>query len=112
MKQTCTDIIKLNVVPIPKRFMLMGQMIEVEWDELLHHNEDSLGMAVYSENKVLLQPSIKGQPTVKDQMEEVFLHELFHWVFKLLGRRDLRTDETLVEQIANLVHQAYKTAEY
>ncbi len=106
------DTIKLNAVPIPKRFMLMGQVIEVEWDKALNHKDDSIGMAVYRENKILLQLGGELFPIPSEQTEQVFLHELIHWIFESLNRKDLKTDEVLVEQIANLVHQAFKTAEY
>ena len=63
-------------------------------------------------NLIRIQPSNSTSPLPQDKVEHVFFHELLHAIFYKLGRNQLKDDEELVEQMAGLLHQAFKTAEY
>lgn len=100
-----------NVVPIPRQFSLMGQTIIVEYSDELVSKKDVYGSTEYLENKIVLQPRVAGCDIPLSQIEQSFLHELVHWIFRILKRDDLQ-NEALVEQVSGLLHQMFKTAEY
>lgn len=104
--------IKLNDVPIPRRFMLMGEIIEVEYTDDLIYKSDDVGHARYRENKIILQRNTETHPIPRAQIEHNFYHELMHFVFEKLNRSEMRSDEMLVDQIAGMLHQAQRTACY
>lgn len=97
---------------IPKSFKLMGVVIDVEYDKLLGSREASRGVAEYSSNKIILQPKVEGNEVPKTVLEQVFFHELVHWICYKLGRDALRNDESFVESFSGLLHQALTTMEY
>ncbi len=94
---------------IPKTFQLFGQTITVEIDPDLSHEDDASGAALYRTNKIKLTPSTSTDPKIPAQIEKVFLHELMHWIFYMAGESKLRSNEKLVDLIANLLHQALTT---
>lgn len=97
---------------IPKRFQLYGQTIEVVEKPDLLHTDDCRGMAKYRDSRIELQSSSKDNPMPAAQVEQVFCHELVHFLFHMAGYTDDRGDEVKVERISNLLHQALSTAEY
>ena len=101
---------------IPDRFKIFGQTITVEWDKQLTNEEDSVGLAVYRRNAIMLQPSTEGKPLSDDQIEQAYLHEVLHFAFKRLdykvGDVKLSGDERLVDLLANVLHQVLTSAEY
>ena len=106
------DTIKLNTIQIPKRFMLMGEEYTVQIVPELVFTDGDKGSLEWDLNIIRLQPSNPASPLPQDKVEHVFFHELLHAIFYQLGRAELRKDEELVEQMAGLLHQAFKTAEY
>ena len=101
---------KLNTVPIPKRFMLHGQVINVILDDMLVSNQGTVGEARDTHNEIKLQSSILKRP--QTQIEETFLHELVHLCLVHAGYTDLYKDEQFIDLLANMIHQAFATAEY
>ncbi len=101
---------------IPKQFNLYGQVITVEFDPALHHNEDVHGWAKYRLNKIVLQPSTPQTPISKELLEHNFVHELVHHILYAASEDSfdppLHRRECLVDRIAGLLHQAMTTAEY
>src|SRR3990167_6632779 len=98
--------------PIPFSFYLFGQKITVEWVDTLLESDDATGMALYRKNVIQLQKNNHGVIRPQSQLESSFLHELMHYIFFMLHKDELRTDEELVDTIAKLLHQAMTTAEY
>ena len=97
---------------IPKNFMLHGQKWTVSFDDGLAQREDSVGLCLMRENRILLQSDTKDYRRPKSQIEQTFFHELLHAAFDQLGEKGLRDNEALVDTLASLVHQAITTAEY
>ena len=102
---------------IPNRFKIFGQTISVIWDKELTNEDDARGQAVYRYNEIRMQPSTEGKPLSDGQIEQAFLHEVFHFIFFLLGDYvvgdvKLRKDEQLVDSLAHAFHQVLTTAEY
>lgn len=98
------------VMLIPTSFKLYGQKIEVKRIPDLTHREDARGLAVYKDNEIHLQcggaVSIPGC-----QVEQVFCHELMHFILYMAGYNDLRADEAFIERTSHLLHQALTTME-
>lgn len=97
---------------IPKRFKLMGRVINVDYDKKLIHEDDRRGASVFRENRVKLQSSSKEYPIVKSDLEQSFLHELVHWILYLSEEHKLNHNEKFVEMFSGLLHQALITMEY
>lgn len=97
---------------IPISFMLFGEKITVEQCDALLENDDCVGQALYRKNKIQLQRSTPSIARPTTHIEVSFLHELVHWIFKVLEEDELRKNEKLVECVGKLLHQALTTAEY
>ena len=101
---------------IPKRLTLLGQTITVEIKDDLYHLQEVHGLAVYRENKILLQGSNDGITLTDESIEHNFMHELVHFVLYFAGEDSfdppIHKREYLVDRIAGLLHQALKTAEF
>lgn len=101
---------------IPKSFKIFGQTITIAWDEELVNNDDAVGQARYRYNMIALQPSTAGKPRTKDQLMASFWHEVFHFLFYLLGdyaigKTKLRKDEKLVDMLAQALYQVLTSAD-
>lgn len=97
---------------IPKRFKLLGQTIEVVFEEKLVAKDDIVGAARYRTNEIALQPCTEGCPRKPEAVEQTFFHELLHFALDAMGRNELRQEEAFVDMLAGLLHQALTTAEY
>ena len=103
---------------IPKRFRLYGQVISVVWDKDLRNEADATGHAVFRNNKVIIQKSLKGCPRTREQLEQTFLHELTHWILYSMSEKWdekegwMHQDESHITKFAGLLHQALTTMEY
>lgn len=97
---------------IPKRFMLYGQSVEVGYDPALLHKDDARGLAIYRDNKIVLQSSSESNPIPQGQIEQAFCHELMHFLFNAAGYSEDRADEAKVDRLGHLLHQALETAIY
>ena len=103
---------------IPKRFKLMGQTIEVEYQSDHFRDNGWEGTASYRRNKIILQPNSDAVPLKPEMLEQTFMHELVHFVLyhsgaAYTGKRDyMHQDEGFVDLTASLLHQALTTMEY
>ncbi len=97
---------------IPKSIELMGETIKIKFVDTLTKSDDAVGMAKFRENIIELQRDSKVYPRNNEQITKTFFHELTHWIFFKLKKKDLNDDEELVDSIADLLAQAQKTAKY
>ena len=97
---------------IPSSLYLFGQKITVEWVDTLIENDSATGLSIYRKNVIQLQKNNAGVVRPQQQIELTFLHELLHFVFFMLGKDDLRSDEEFIITVSGLLHQAMTTAEY
>lgn len=95
---------------IPKQFELFGQTINVEYTDKLVSDRDSIGLAIYRENRILLQKATDGIIRTKEMIEQTFLHELFHFILFEAGEVELMDNEKFVDIISSLFHQFLKTS--
>lgn len=97
---------------IPNRFKLMGQTIDVRYSNTLIFDDESFGKADYNKNEIILQADCPGVPRQQSQIEKTFYHELVHCILFFLNDDEKRKDEKFVDNIAQLLHQAFITMEF
>jgi cell fate (sporulation/competence/biofilm development) regulator YlbF (YheA/YmcA/DUF963 family) len=107
-----------SVMQIPKRFRLMGQIIEVTSDQNDFIEEaEATGLACYRESEIKLNPALMSYRK-QYQREQIFLHELVHFITyyaqeSVSGKKNfLHQEEGFVDTFAHLLHQALTTMEY
>ena len=92
---------------IPKKLILGGNNITIEIvSSCKDCGNTAYGLALFKENKIQI---VKADN--KDFMNNIFFHELTHFILNLIGEDDLSNNEKLVTQIGLLIHQAIKTME-
>jgi predicted SprT family Zn-dependent metalloprotease len=103
---------------VPKRFRLMGQIIDVVYRPDQFRDSGWEGVASYQTNQIVLQPSSDAVPLKPEALEQTFLHEMVHFILyhsgaAYTGKRDyMHQDEGFVDLTASLLHQALTTMEY
>lgn len=91
---------------IPAAFRLMGHRITVRIiEEADWPDDDIVGVYSPSTSEILL---LRRASAI---MEQTFLHELLHAIFKLLGRHKADADEVFIDTVAGLLHQALTSQE-
>jgi len=107
-------------VKIPNRFKLFSTTIEVKFDEskFTFEEEAYCGFASYRDCAIYLKPSTKVRPVSSHQIQQTFMHELFHFIFyysgcAYKGKVDyMHQEEDFVDLSASLMLQAMSTMEY
>lgn len=95
---------------IPTEFKLGAQTIDVSWNpDLL--NDQVTGKASYHVNKIFLVPNTPIFSISKERQEQVFWHEVVHWIMFQLGKDELREDEEFVDLLADKIMQIVNTME-
>lgn len=90
---------------IPSSFRILGQQIKVLYKRTLYKTHNAVGLWIPNKNAIHLQQSVKGYEISKDNIEQIFMHELTHLILDKIGRNDLSQDETLVESFGGILHQ-------
>lgn len=97
---------------IPKTIQLFGHTITTEFDEKLEQRDCRMGEADYIAKKIKLQPAIEDYQIDSDYIEQVWCHELLHWIFYLAGYSRDSNNEAKVDLLSNLLYQALHSATY
>lgn len=104
---------------IPKSFQLLGQTIRVVFrPEKFTEHDGNTGFASYRLNEIQLCPSTETHPLTDKQIEQVFWHELTHFVLyhsgaAYSGKEDyMHKEEGFVDLVGSLLHQAVTTFNY
>ena len=95
-------------IKIPQKIEVLGSTIDIVWDNDYCERSNLLGEADNNHNRILLKEKHENILIKDDALEETFIHELVHLVFRKIGRKDLYDDETLVESLSNTLHQVIK----
>lgn len=90
---------------IPKSFWLGGLKITVERDDALIESRKVIGEARYSEQKILLDPSVAPLQT----LEQSFTHEMVHWILYVMNEDELRNNEKFVDLFSHFLYQGLTT---
>lgn len=106
---------------IPKQFKLLGRTIEVKHNPRLFQERNWNGAACYEEGTIELQPICEVNRMSVDKAEQVFCHELAHFLLYVSGaavNHDLKSggyihnNEEFVDLLGSCVHQVLTTMEY
>ena len=97
---------------IPKRFKLLGQTIEVVYEEKILSRNGLCGQARFDDNQIALLKHTSEIPRPATSVEQTFFHEMMHFVLTGAGFKELCADEQFVDIVGNLLHQVLTTAEY
>lgn len=97
---------------IPKKFSLFAREITVEYDPKLLDNEDYQGAANFRKDKIILQSNGENIKRPSIRREQVFFHELVHWIYNVMEEHELCRNEKHVEIFSQLLHQALSSAKY
>lgn len=97
---------------IPSCVKLFGTVIIVEFDEKLVTDHDCVGISMYREARIKIQPDTPAYPRTQQQIEHTFFHELTHFILDAMVESELRTNEKFVDVFSGLLHQALTSMEY
>lgn len=97
---------------IPESFYLFGQKISVVAKESIESEDGNYGYAKFCKQIIEIQKPMAGVTMTEQRQEQVFCHELMHWLFHMAEKPKLASDEELVNMMGNLLHQFMTTAEY
>ncbi|KAF0218808.1 MAG: hypothetical protein FD174_2591 [Geobacteraceae bacterium] len=105
---------------IPKRFRLMGHIINVVEEKRLAHERNWNGAALYDECLIQLLPISEQHPRAESKFEQTFCHELAHWLLYYaggavnhnLGGEYVHNNEEFVDLLGSLIHQAFDSMEF
>lgn len=96
---------------IPASFWLYGQKIYVSMSPDLIERENATGQALYRRDVIEIQANTISINRPRSHIEVTFLHELLHMILYAMGEDDLRNNESMIDEMAKLLHQAFITAE-
>ena len=96
---------------IPTSFWLYGQKIHVTMVPDLIERENATGQSLYRRDVVEIQANSTSINRPRSHIEVTFLHELLHMIFYVMGEDDMRNNESMIDEMAKLLHQAFITAE-
>lgn len=110
--QHCKNYDFLMKFKIPKKVMLMSREINVVYDKNLRIKNGFIGESNYTTGKITLQDRQLNDNFNKKEVEITYLHELIHYIFYSLNEHELNKNEQLVDNLAQLLHQAITKSEY
>ena len=96
---------------IPQKFKLFGRTINVMYDKSILQKDDHIGQACYKEDKIKILPNTESYKMKNYQIEQIFMHELIHFILEAMNENELRINEKFVDIFASLLHQAINTFE-
>ena len=93
---------------IPTKFQILGQTIEIVFDDMFCHKNKCYGMYSSIENKIILAKKYKvkkGWANYKDEIIiATFYHELMHCLLYYSNSTEWLNEE-LVDKLGNFLHQ-------
>lgn len=95
---------------IPKTFQLMGHTIKVVVRDDLQEVAECWGRWSAHKHLIELQKPDKHNGMTKSFLVQTFWHEVAHAILDNVGQPELSSDEKLVDQIGQCVHQVLKTS--
>ena len=100
----------MNQLKIPKSFEMIGSTVNVEFEGKRTEENEASGLAIYTENKILLNSQLLDQPIENAQV--VFWHEFFHFVFNAIGHKKNNFNEDLLDQLGGIMTQFFRTVKW
>ncbi len=103
--------VKLKI-KIPISFNIFNQTYKVLKSENIGRKHDAVGMADTRNQEVIIQSNENGFMRKESQIEQAYLHEVFHVILRELNYSDLDENEQFVDNIASALHQILTTSKY
>lgn len=93
---------KLN---IPAQVEIAGLIIKtvLMGDEDNWTEKNCIGKAEYQTQSIVIDVTRVKET---DTLEQIYYHELLHWLFHIMGEEDLQRNEKLVDLLAHFLYQA------
>lgn len=76
----------------------------------LLNTENAHGAARYRENTITLQEPNDSCYLPTDKLNQVYLHEVTHWILFQMGQEHLNQDENFIDMFSNFLYQVLKTS--
>ena len=95
---------------IPKTFKIAGQKFKVEYSKKLLHKEDKVGQVRFRENRIFIQPPLKGSKIPKSHIAQTYLHEVVHVILYYM-REGTEYTEGFVDLFAEFLYQILESSE-
>lgn len=73
-------------------------------------NAGNLGHSNITDGEILIQNKNCGKNLSHTQIQNVYFHELAHMLVETIGRNDLTTDETFIQNLGNALFEFMRTA--
>lgn len=96
---------------IPKSFQLFATTVDVVFDNTKLSYDSNFGECSYSDAKITLCFSYKGEKLPESTILDTFYHEKVHMILDAMGEHEISKNEKFVEVFARLLRQSDETAE-
>lgn len=98
---------------IPDQFNLAGEVIRVRYNPDLIQRNDNIGEAHYRLDIIeLMPPDIPALARTRERQEQIFCHELVHFILFFMCQHKLNGDDKFVDLFARFLHQALTTFQF
>lgn len=85
----------------------------VEFSTIIKENSENagnLGSSSIINGEISIQNKNYGRNLSHTQIQNTYFHELAHMLVEMIGRNDLTTDETFVQNLGNVLFEFMRTA--
>tara|TARA_R110000782_G_scaffold243011_1_gene329553 strand:- start:550 stop:855 length:306 start_codon:yes stop_codon:yes gene_type:complete len=97
---------------IPRSFKVFDSTINIEYADVKLSYESLLGDCSYTDSKIRLCLSYKGEALNHNSILDTFYHEKIHIILDAMGEHELSKNEKFVEVFSRLLRQTDNTSEY
>jgi hypothetical protein len=89
---------------IPDKIFIAGKEVKIEFNNNRCKEENYNGICLYDEEKIILDDKCSMQ-----KKEEVFLHEIIHYINAVLNKNETEIDkESYIKPFGELLYQVIK----
>lgn len=90
---------------IPKSFQVAGKTYTVKFSTEQLSDRQLVGLCDYATCEVFLSKTDHGSIQVKEDIEQIFLHEIWHVIWDALGELKMKKNEQKADAFCSLLHQ-------
>jgi hypothetical protein len=93
---------------IPEKIQILGVEIPTVWDDKLCDDKEVYARADFHQGIIIMQKKTLGVERTDDQIFQAYLHEVQHWIYRILCYPADRDDEDKVDRMAHTWMQVIK----
>jgi len=97
---------------IPKKFKVFASTINIVFDNIGLGFDSCLGSCSFTDSKITLCDTYKGDVITKSVILDTFYHEKIHIILDAMGEHELSKNEKFVEVFSRLLRQSDETSEF